>query len=293
MITQLFYNIQNSWLLFLFIVVLTSLSIIGLLTFNILVSRGFIKGFSNESSGIYVGIVSLAIGVVIAFIITDEWDKFHDAEVNMELEANTIFLLYTTLSNMDNSIAQQELLKTYLCSIINMEFPSLQEGVIPEDDFIIQALSIAIYRHQPNDRPNQATLYGKSVDLFNQALSLRTQRLQTANNALANELWWVMILGYILVVVMSWFITGELLYRTIMTSFISIMYASFLFLAVVLNYPFKGDFGLTAGPFEFVAKQIGADCSNRPLSTEIINNNALPLDNITESDNITVTNKLC
>ena len=64
---------------------------------------------------------------------------------------------------------------------------------------------------------------------------------------------------------MSWFINGDIIYRTIMTAFVSIMYASFLFLAVVLDYPFQGDFGLTSESFEFVARQIGVNCSDYPL----------------------------
>jgi hypothetical protein len=47
------------------------------------------------------------------------------------------------------------------------------------------------------------------------------------------------------------------------------MYASFLFLAVVLNYPFQGDFGLAPAPFEFVASQIGVDCSDRIIPAGI------------------------
>jgi hypothetical protein len=260
------YDVSNSVVLFTFIIIIVFLSIIGLIIFTLLTSCGFMTSFNNEAIGVYIGVLAIVVGIVIAFIISDLWQKFHEAETNMAQEANILYQLYNTLVAMPRTEISQVLLINYICYIINIEFPSLENGITStQGTLLIDALRKAIYGYIPiNDR--EQILYAEALTLFNRSQVLRTSRIESALVGLAPELWWVMILGLVLLIVMSWFITGDFWFRVTMVTFLATGYASMIFLVVALDYPFKGDLGLSPTPFEFVLTQIGVTC---PSSQEL------------------------
>lgn len=216
---------------------------------------------NNNMNNIFIGILAIVIGVIFAFIISSEWQQYHDANVNLNTEANTLFLLYQTFQILPDTELILIQINTYICYIINVEFPAMQKGLIPVDNVILNELYLMIYQYIPPDTPQGAIIYGNGISLFNEAVFLAAQRLQTSNMGLAKELWWVMILGFIILIVMSWFVSGDIWFRFLLTVFITGGYAAILFLAVALDYPFRGQLSLTPAPFQFVLDQLMLTCS--------------------------------
>lgn len=257
-----FYAVPNSILIFMFIVILISISLIGLYLFTIFVSRGFIKTFDDANTGLYTSAVTIAIAIIIAFVITNEWLIFSKTESNLVEEANVLYLLYENVYTLPDTDDIQILTIQYICSIINIEFPAMKSGQLPleNETLILLQSAILVYDPDPPLSAQELIIYENIIALFNQALSLRNQRLQASMHGIPNELWWVIIIGFILVMVMTWFIKGNMTYRIIMNAFVIMIYASLLFLVVALDYPFRGDFSLTADPFVFVLNRIPASC---------------------------------
>lgn len=259
MAPSFFYNVPNSILMFLFIVVLVSMSLIGLFIFTILVSRGFIRTYDDEKTNIYLATVAVVIGILIAFTISDEWQRYNTADVNSIQEANSLFLLSQTLIFLPDTDQTRLFLIQYICSIINIEFPAMQMGELPTDTVAFDSLQAAIYEYLPSsDRDD--ILYSKTIDLFNQAAALRQQRLQVSVRGIPNELWWIFIFGFIVIVTMTWFVKGGMLYRVIMNALVTASYAALLFLAIALDFPFRGSLALTAQPYILVLDSIPAVC---------------------------------
>lgn len=263
MAISFFYKISNSELLLLFIAASIFLALIALIIFNLLVSADYLPSFENNGLSIFIGIISVAIGIIIAFIITNEWQSYNTAANNASQEANVIYILYLSLQSLQNTETQQTLLKQYLCNIINIEFPALQNNVPPGDNAQVEALFESINSYVPDPNiSNQVTLYGITVDLLNDALFLRTQRFQSSTSGIPMELLWVIVLGFVIVIITTCLITGDPRSRAIMVIIVGIIYASLVFLVVALDYPFRGDFSLDASPFQFVANLIGVNCSS-------------------------------
>ena len=257
---EFFYSLPNSILLFIFVVVLVSISLIGLYIFTILVSKGFVCTFDDVNTGVYLATIAVALGVLIAFIISDEWQRYNTADINMTQEANSLFLLLTTLTTLPGTNETKILTVQYICSIINVEFPAMQLGQVPSDNNALDALLTAVYDYVPSD-PRQQILYEKTLDLVNQATALREQRLEVSMKGIAPEIWWIFIFGFIIIMVLTWFIKGVMIYRIVMNALVVATYASLLFLAVALNYPFRGNLALTPQPFIFVLESVGATCA--------------------------------
>lgn len=252
------YNTPNIILFILFIIIFVILSIIGLYLFTLFTIVTNIDTVLFTDTYVYITIASALIGVVIAFIIYNEAQKFYQAQINVEEEASTLFVLYNMISTLPNTTLIQVKIITYLCYIINVEFVALQNGTIPVNT--IESLKLAIYNYEPHGA-RETEIYQQSLITLNRAIYLRTARVNSSMNGLPAELWWVVILGSIIVIVLTWFIHASFLYKTIMTSFIAMIFASLIFLLVVQNYPFRGsDFSIKPTAFQNVLTQLGKTC---------------------------------
>lgn len=253
---EFLYDLPNSVLLVLFIIFVVVLALIGLYLFIFLIPTNLRAKFHNRTTGIFLSATATIMAIAIAFIISDEWEAYSKAVVNMDEEATSLSLLYGIVSSLPNTILTQQLIIQYLCYIINVEFPALSQGNIPDQGIvIIDQLRDAIFNYSPmNDK--ELALYQRSLDLFNDAIALRTVRISDSLTGISDELWWVMIIGVTIVIVISWFIIADIVYHSLLVALLSIGLASLLFLAVALNYPFRGDFGLDPTPFELALTQI-------------------------------------
>lgn len=260
---DLFYQVNNSFLIFSFAV----FGFIVALISTILYSAFFPCAdsfFVNDTTGIYLQSITVAIGIIIAFIVTNEWQTYKDLQSLMTREANFIYNMYYTASYLENSENITLLIKEYLCSIINIEFPQMEQGIIPPDDAkVVQRLVDSIYAYTPDTtNANQLPLYNSLISLLGDALQARATRLESVNSGLADELWWVLIAGYFIIVFMSLLLSGTFQSRLLCTTASSVTYAILLFLAVALDSPFKGDFGLDPLPYIYVTEIIGIPCPN-------------------------------
>lgn len=266
-----FYDTSNEILIFIFIIVLVSIALIGLYIFIIFTKNDFEKRLNDQNTSTFLSVVATAVALVIAFIISDEWNAYTDASSSAVQEANVIFLLYRTVFPLPGTEEIQLYILYYLCSIINTEFPSMQEGMVPLDNVYLDSLQALLLEYIPQTSHDEI-LYSKSIDLLNQAAFLRNKRLEASTSSIPGELWWVLLIGFFVIVILIWFITGDDVYRVLMTTFVTLIYAALLFLVVALDYPYRGDFAVTSEPFQFVLNKIDPnfDCSNATIDPVVM-----------------------
>lgn len=256
---QFVYDIPSSILLFILIVVFLAIALIGLYIFTILTLNGFDKKFNDTNTGTYIGAIVVAMALIISFIITDEYQTYSETSDNLIQEANVLYLLAETVKAMPDTEAIQNLIIEYICSIINVEFMYMEQGEIPPDNVALDSLQAALLDYNPLT-PKDQILYSKALDQLNLAIALRNSRLQAAVVGIPNEFWWLLIIGFAIIIILSWFVSGFMLYRIFMISFITIIYATLIFLVVALEYPFKGSLALASSPFQFVLDRLGVTC---------------------------------
>jgi hypothetical protein len=255
MAISFFYHIPNSYLLTIFIIIFSVLSLLGLYFFMFITQNVCIDFFNDMNTSLYISIISIILGLILAFIITNEWQSYTQIEDDIEVEVNALFLMYKTVEALPDNNEIKLLINKYICSIINVEFPAMQNGDTSFNNSYIDNLVSEIYKYVPVNSKNEI-LYNKTIDLLNESTYLRNKRLVETVSSIPNELWWVLIIGYIVLITLMLFVTGHIMYRILMTTFITIVYASAFFLIVALDYPFMGDFGIKPTPFENLLKRI-------------------------------------
>lgn len=272
------YDTPNAIVLFIFILVFLSLALIGLFIFTIFTEDGFNKRFNDANTGTFIAVVATALALVIAFVITNEYNTFGTTSLNLAREANSLYTLVGILGSFNTPEAEDAIILVvqYLCSIINVEFLLMKQGILPSENECLINLQLTILLLEPtNDK--QTVLFDKALDQLNLALNLRNYRLEQTVMSLPQEFYWLLIIGVSILIVLTWIVTGDLLYRLIMTSFVTIIYATLIVLVTILDLPFRGYFSLTSEPFQLALSQLGVincptpDCS-LPISIPIITN---------------------
>lgn len=246
-------NTPNIVLFFLFIFIVITLSIIGLFLIELLLI--YFCTYNLKYTKTYILIVSSLISIVLAFIIYNEWQSFYRAEINTEEEATALSNLYKMVSTLPNAHKIQKQIKKYLQSIIYIEFPALKQNKVPNNNVILNKLQMMIYDYHPHN-VREAQLYQEMITSTNRAINLRTARIDSAINGLAPELWWVVLLGTTINIVLTWFTPGTIYFKMWMTSLVATVFASLLFLLVVLDYPFSGDYAIAPISFKQVLDNI-------------------------------------
>lgn len=268
---EFFYNTPNSKLLTILIIVTVFLTAMFLYIFKYVTASVPVNDSTNGTIGAYMTIVGLPVGVILSFIVTNNWASFSDAQAKENAEATKLLLLYNLLDAFPGAEDIQASIKTYTEFIIKVEFPLMGKGKQSIEGLdMITSIGDAIYELDPQT-DQETTLYGSAILMFQEIMSLRIARMGYVVYGLAPELWWVLILGVIVVIFMSFFLYMEnFTMQAIMTGLCAGILVSLLFLVVALNFPYRGDFGLDSLPFQIALGNMvpdaeEEDCSACPL----------------------------
>jgi hypothetical protein len=249
---EFFYSLADSKLLTLLIVVAIIIVIVLLVIFRCLITLKYCNDTTNSSVGTYLGIVGLPVGVILSFIVASAWAKFSDAQTKEIQEGSKLFSLYSLLGEYGGSqaLAIQNALKEYLAEIINDEFILMAQRIQPTRGFdMLTDIGDMIYQLEPSTS-RESGLFSEAVTLYGEIVELRIARAGYVAFGLSPELWWVLVLGVVIVIAMSFFIYIKyFLLQFVLSAMITATLVSMLFLIVAFNFPYRGDFGLDDSPF--------------------------------------------
>ena len=248
---QFFYNTPDSKLLTILIIITIILVCFFLYLFKYVTMEWNLNDSTNGAVGVYLSIVGVPVGVVLSFIVATTWASFSDAQAKENAEATKLLLLYDLLAAMPGAEDIQRKIKVYTAFVISDEFPLMEQGIQSEEGLLmITDIGDSIYALDAETN-RDAVLYEEAIEMFQEVMSLRISRMGYAVYGIAPELWWVLILGVIIVIVMSFFMYSQsLTLQMILTAMAAAVLVSLLFLIVALNYAYRGDFGLDSLPFQ-------------------------------------------
>lgn len=255
-IEDFLYSMPNSKLLTLLIIVTIVMVIIFFYLFKYATKNWkAINSENNATVGTYLSIIGVPIGITLSFIVAAVWGFFQDAQTKQVEEARSLLLLYNIVgkSNIQGSDAIQEQIREYTERIIVTEFPIMEEGKSSTEGLVLLLqLGDSITALQPAN-PREVALYTQSIDIYKQLVDDRVTRYSYVLYGLAPELWWVLVLGVVLIIVLSFFFfCTSLVLHCVCVCIAAVGLTSLLFLIVALNYPYRGDFGIDSNSYKLV-----------------------------------------
>nr|MBA2714638.1 DUF4239 domain-containing protein [Rubrobacteraceae bacterium] len=105
--------------------------------------------------------------------------------------------------------------------------------------------------------PGQEILHAETVREFNAFVEARRQRLYGVEKGLPVELWYVVIIGAVLSIVLTWLFALERLGIHLLVSGILAMFIGVtVFLIAAMDHPFRGALSISPEAFEIVLKTL-------------------------------------
>lgn len=190
-------------------------------------------------------VVAAYIGILIAFAGVQVWQDFSNAQNAVHEEAATAAQMYRDLATYGpETIPVRQHLRAYVDSIVNDEWPLLQNGQTSQKTEVrlFQLFEVIGAVHPKDDR--DTTIYAETFQNLNELVKFRRDRMSHSNSGMPMILWIVGLFGSVLIVAYASTFT---LSRTnvMMISGISLALGLVFLFILVVDRPYMGEFRVT------------------------------------------------
>lgn len=218
------------------------LSILGLKLVWRYAPRQILKSHNDLTVAMF-NAISLAYTVLLAFVVVVSWQNFDKAKQQTQAEANRIADLYRDSGGLSEPTRSQiqGLLKEYTSVVVNEEWKLLERGKesLRARD-VLRRLWACYESFTPKTEPEKV-FFAESVAKLNELREARRFRIVEAGEGIHPALWFVLVLGGITTVFLTFFLgSEEYIVHVAMTSTLAVVIVLILLTILVFEFPFTG-----------------------------------------------------
>jgi hypothetical protein len=222
--------------------------------------KASMRDMHNEVAGYVFAAVGVLYALLLGFVILASWEHVGAAETDVQREAASLTALNETSVGLPDGMRQtaQAELRRYTSLVINDEWSAMAHGhSSPKVDASLDRL-YQIYasggRAGVQDNVDNA-----SLQLLNEIGSARAERLSGAAGSLDGIFWAVVFFGGICTLAFALlFYLENAGIHIAMIAILAALISSMLFLLVVLDHPFSGDFHVSSEAFRLALEHMHA-----------------------------------
>ncbi len=213
----------------------------------------------NEVISYYIAATGVVYGITLGLIAVGVWENYIRTNVKVEEEAATLGALYrdcNSYSEPSRSRLTSEL-KAYTHYLIEEAWPMQEKGIVPAGgvDYMNNFQKV-LYAYEPTT-DGQKLIHGSCLRSYNDYMLLRRLRVQNVTKGVSHMIWWVVFFGGLVNLMLSWlFVVKNKSLHMLMNALLGALIGALIFLIIVLDFPFRGWFRVSAEPFEIAYQQL-------------------------------------
>ena len=223
-----------------------------------LVSRETLASHNTAASAMF-NVVGTTYAVLLAFVAMLAWDGFNQAQSATDTEASLVSTVYQLVDGLSGPemVTMRADIIAYDKAVVGAEWPAQANGsVIGEDEPRLAHLTRTALHLRPSTVAD-GDLHTLLLDDLAKLSSARRQRLLIQRTPIPPIIWFVLLAGGGISVAFSSFLGARSLRMHLaMSSLLALSGALVLLLIVALSNPFRGDFRISAEPFERALAQM-------------------------------------
>lgn len=249
------YDLPNWAFALLCITFFVAISLSGLILFRRFIQQKMILQAHNDVVSFYMAGMNAIYGITLGLIAVGAWENFTEIDSNVAQEAAAIAAFYqdTRLipAPLGDTIRAQ--MKEYVRYTIQDAWPIQKQGILPHGGTKrLDAVQTTLSKYEPTSK-NQEINLAEAYKQFNSIIQLRRVRLQNVTNGLPAAIWYVIIFGGIMNIIITWFfITDKFRVHVIMTTLFAALLGSLVFLVAAMDNPFRGELSISSEAFEII-----------------------------------------
>jgi hypothetical protein len=251
------YDIPDGWLAVLF-----SVAFIAFNSAGVLLVRRYGRRWLGQSSGSYNELVNLILaavgvfyGLMLGLLAVGAYENADLASAAVGREAAALGALYRDVSFYPEPIRSrlQGNLKEYTAYLIGEAWSQQRHGIIPQGNAPrLMAFQALLDGYEPPTRGKEI-LHAETLRQFNNLDILRRERLIRVTSSLPEIVWYVLVIGAFVSMGLTWCHSVEKAsVHLIITGALAWMIGLSIFLIASLDYPFRGDLGVSPAAFEMI-----------------------------------------
>jgi hypothetical protein len=206
----------------------------------------------NDLVGWQVGVLGTTYAVIVGFMLWTVWNNFRSAELNTELEANSLVNVYHLSQGLSSAQATevQRLARKYADVMLDEEWPAMSKrNVSPESTNITQQLWAVMLQAQASQAPGTLTPSQALEELANMTQHRQIRQLQS-RSSLPGILWAILIVGGVITIGSSClFATENFKLHFILVLSLSLMVSLILVAIADIDRPFQGSVHVDSAAF--------------------------------------------
>jgi hypothetical protein len=214
---------------------------------------------ANDVVSFYFSAIVGFYGITLGLISVGVWQTFNDADTKSSNEAAAVEAFYRDAdgypeplrSNLRTRIAE------YTRNVIDDAWPQQRRGLAPRGgSALISGIQKELYAFNPTNMREMA-IHQETLGAFNRLIELRRLRTFSATTGLPATTWLVVMIGAAASIMLTWLFTVESLRQHLfLTGLYSALLGLLVFLIAALDNPYRGEFSVTPGAFEFVLERM-------------------------------------
>ena len=249
----------STWLLGTLVVGLVILlTNVGLLCLRPVVKKHLVV--SNDVVFGFMGATGIIYALILGLIAVANWESLNRAEEYARAEAEQVEKVDRDLAAFptDQAIRVRAVLMEYLHNVIDKEWPMQRAGIeIPRNPLVdrISAEWISLELKTDTERAMES----EGLSQLNQLYSYRRSRVQQKDTALPAALWYVVLLGGALNLLLAYLVTGLSLRSHIaLTTIFAATVGLMIFMIIAVDHPMWGSLSVSPDSYKGVLKILEA-----------------------------------
>jgi len=235
---------------------------VGVTWFGTIFIRPFLRAFLRRQSGLndilgyLLGAHGVYFGILLGLLALASYQNFSDVEKIVVDEATKLASLYRDVSAYPEPNRQEltSKLRQYARFVIDEAWPDQKKGIVPtKGTMMINQFQEMLTRFEPKTR-GQEILRAECYRQFNAFSEARRQRLNSVTTGIPAILWWVVIIGAGVNILLIWMLEMKLLPHLILSGVISFYLATLIALIAAMDNPFRGEVSVSPDAYEAVYK---------------------------------------
>jgi hypothetical protein len=209
---------------------------------------------TNSVVGNTTSAFSVFYGLLLGLISVATYQNFSNLSDNVTKEASLIAALYRDFSAYDSPSREelQEAMRQYVRATIDSDWPVQAKGMVPtEGSGKVTALYSKLTAYEPQTF-GRAVLQLEALREFNTFIEVRRTRLANIQGGIPGVLWYVVIVGAALNIVLFWMFDMRFFVHLILGGIVAFFLGVMILIIVNLDSPFRGDITVDPGPIEAV-----------------------------------------
>ncbi len=253
------YDLPNSIFAILTILFFITIALSGLIFLRKFISLRVIPQAHNDIVSFFMSGMGAIYGITLGLIAVGAWENFNSVDEVVAKESASLAALYQDISVIKGAQGDtlKEELREYTHFVIEKAWPSQRQGILPVGGTSrLAKFQKTLLSVEPTSKIQEISLQ-EALGQYNTMLILRRQRLQSVTQGLPAAIWYVIIFGAILNIVITWFFkTDSFRVHILMTAMFAALLGSLVFLVAAMDNPFRGEFSVGSDAFELVLENM-------------------------------------